>query len=160
VFVQPLASHDTYSQIIQNSKNKYKKKVFKIIKKSNKKVSQIVFHKELRNSDSPFTWRYVWAIINPRRALKNQKIIFVFLYILLLLFLGKIKYFENHITFAHLIKGIVLWRTMWGVNIFPTRNRLLDPKYFFLHILSYLFVFFVVFQNKVWWRLQSLFLQI
>jgi len=35
---------------------------------------------------------------------------------------------KNHITFAHLIKSIVLGLTLWGANTFLTRNRLPDPK--------------------------------
>jgi len=43
-----------------------------------KKGSQIIFQKELRNPDSPFTWRYVGARINPRRAQKIKKIVLLF----------------------------------------------------------------------------------
>jgi len=53
MFIRPLASHDTYFQIIQIYKNKHKKEFSKVLKKSNQKVSQIVFRKELRNHDSP-----------------------------------------------------------------------------------------------------------
>ena len=35
---------------------------------------------------------------------------------------------KPHKIFAHLIKGTVLGRTLWGANTFPTRNRLPDPK--------------------------------
>jgi len=34
--------------------------------------------KKLRNPDSPFTWRYVGARINPRRAQKIKKIVLLF----------------------------------------------------------------------------------
>jgi len=40
----------------------------------------------------------------------------------------KINILKNHITFAHLIKGTVLERSLWGANTFPTCNRLLDSK--------------------------------
>jgi len=50
------------------------KKGFQNYKKSNQKVSQIVFHKELCNPDSSFTWKYVGARINPRRAQKAKNI--------------------------------------------------------------------------------------
>jgi len=53
-----------------------------------------------------------------------------------------LKYFENHIFFAYLIKGTVLGRTMWGANTFPTRNRLSDPKSGFLAYLVLSFWFF------------------
>jgi len=45
---------NTNFKIIPNSKN-LNKKIFKIKKISNQKGPQIVFHKELRNPDSPFT---------------------------------------------------------------------------------------------------------
>jgi len=67
-------------------------------------------------------------MINPRRALKDKKIFLFLLYTLLYYFLGKINILKNHITVAHLIKGTVLGRTLWGANTFPTRNRLLDLK--------------------------------
>ena len=61
-----------------------------------------------------------------------------------MLFLGKINILENH-------------KTCGGANIFPTRNRLPDPKYgFFVDLVSFL-VFSLVFQNKLWWRLQTLY---
>jgi len=68
---------NTNFKIIPNSKN-LNKNLFKIIKKSNQKGFQIVFQKELRNPDSPFTWRYIGAMINPRRAQQIQKIVLLF----------------------------------------------------------------------------------
>jgi len=49
---------------------------------------------------------------------------------------------KNHITFAHLIKGIILGRALWGANTFPTRNRLSYPKSGFLAYLDLSFLFF------------------
>jgi len=46
---------------------------------------------------------------------------------------------------------------MWGANTFPTHNRLSDSKSGVLHTLSF---FSIVFQNKLWWQLQTLFFQI
>jgi len=59
--------------------------------------------------------------------------------------------------FAHLIKGTVLGRALWDVNTFPTHNRLPNPKSGFSQTLSYLFDFSIVFQNKLWWRLHTLY---
>jgi len=64
---------------------------------------------------------------------------------------------KNYITFAHLIKDIVLGLVLWGANTFPTHNRLQNPKSCFLQTLSYLFGFSIVFHNKLWWQLQTLF---
>jgi len=55
--------------------------------------------------------------------------------------LGKINVLKNHITFAHLIKGIVLGRALWGANTFSTRNRLPDPKSGFSQTLLFFMVF-------------------
>ena len=59
-----------------------------------KKGSQIIFQKELRNPDSPFTWRYVGARINPRRAQKIKKIVLFFVHSFMLI-LEKHIYFEK-----------------------------------------------------------------
>ena len=77
---------------------------------------------------------------------KNQNKMFLFLlYILLYYFLGKINILKNYITFAHLIKGTVLRRALWGT--FPTRNRLLDPKSVFSQTLLFLWFFIISYNN-------------
>jgi len=61
--------------------------------------------------------------------------------------LGKIKYFENHITFSHLIKGTVIGRRCGGANTFPVRNQLSGPKSGFLADLILSFCFFFKFSK-------------
>jgi len=51
--------------------------------------------------------------------------------------LGKDQYFENHINFTFLIKGIAFGRALYGANTFSTRNPLPDPKIWFFTDLSY-----------------------
>jgi len=51
---------------------------------------------------------------------------------------------KNHVTFAYLIKGTNLGRTLWGANTFLMRNRLPDPKSIFLHTLFYIFFWFFI----------------
>jgi len=48
---------------------------------------------------------------------------------------------KNHKTFAHLIKGTVLGRALWGANTFPMRNRLPDPTSSFLQTLLFFYGF-------------------
>ena len=59
--------------------------------------------------------------------------IYIYIYIYIIFVLTYIsfssqknKHFKNHICYTHLIKGIVLWRVLYGVNSFLTHNRLLD----------------------------------
>jgi len=54
---------------------------------------------------------------------------------------------KNHKTFAHLIKGIVLGRTLWGANTFPTRNRLPDQNSGFSQTLLFLWFSIVSYNN-------------
>jgi len=59
------------------------------------------------------------------------------LYILLLLILGKIKYFEKSQNFCTFNKGTVLGWALWSANTFPMCNRLPDPNSGFLQTLLF-----------------------
>jgi len=48
---------------------------------------------------------------------------------------------KPHKIFAHLIKGTVLGRALWGANTFPTRNRLPDPNSGFPQTLLFFYGF-------------------
>jgi len=81
-------------------------------------------------------------------GLKNKKNIFISFVHLLYYFLGKVNILKNHITFAHLIKGTVLGRALWGANTFPTLNRLPDPKYgFFANLALFLWFSIISYNN-------------
>jgi len=80
-------------------------------------------------------------MINPRRAKKAKKKCCFFCTSFYIIFLGKINILKNHITFAHLIKGTVLGRVLWGANTFLTRNRLSNPKSVFSQTLLFFMVF-------------------
>ena len=72
--------------------------------------------------------------------------------------MGKINILKNHKTFAHLIKGTFLGRALWGLLI-PS-PRITDSQTQNLVFRRPCFIFFgfsLVFQNKLWWRLQTLF---
>ena len=64
-------------------------------------------------------------------------------------FFGKNKNFQNHTHFIFLIRGTILWRALWGANIFLTRNQLPNPKFYFRKLALSFFQFF---HNKLWWR--------
>ena len=75
-------------------------------------------------------------------------VFFIYLFVLslvllLLLLFGKNDIFKTTLIFIHLINGTVLGRALWGVNTFPTRNRLPNP-YFGLQTISFLFGFSMV----------------
>ena len=93
--------------------------------------------------------------VNPCRAQKPKKYFCFFI----LLFLGKLNILKTTSLFAYLIKGTALGQALWGANTFPTRNRLPNPNFGFRRPCLFFMVFSIVFQNKLWWRLQiSLFL--
>ena len=75
---------------------------------------------------------------------------FLIIFYIYIIFLGKINILKTTLDFDYLIKGTVLKQALWGVNTFPTCNRL-PNSFLFRRLIPYSFLgFSIVFHKKIW----------